>query len=94
MAQPLDPAPARLEGVGGGPYVIGIVAVLVVAGLSVMLWRLVVSQYAGARQEDGSRPRPVRPTRKPRRGPVLPPDDDPEFLAELARRTRPDDEAQ
>ena len=72
---------------------IGIVAVLVVAGLSVMLWRLVASQYAGARQDDGTQARP-KLTRRPRRGPVLPPDDDPEFLAELARRTRPDDEAQ
>ncbi len=69
---------------------IGIIAVLVVAGLAIMLWRLVASQYAAGRESGApSRPRSVR---KPRRAPMVPPDDDPEFLAELSRRTRRDDE--
>jgi hypothetical protein len=71
--------------------VIGIVAVLVVAGLAVMLWRLVASQYAAARESGGASVRP-RPVRKPRRAPMVPPDDDPEFLAELSRHARHDDE--
>ncbi|HEX3816454.1 MAG TPA: hypothetical protein VHX59_26735 [Mycobacteriales bacterium] len=68
---------------------IGIVALLVVAGLAVMLWRLVASQHSHQHSEVSTLARPVR---KPRRAPALPPDDDPEFLAELSRRTRPDDE--
>jgi hypothetical protein len=71
--------------------VIGIIAVLVVAGLAIMLWRLVASQYAAQRNAGGAPVRP-RPARKPRRAPMVPPDDDPEFLAELSRRTRRDDE--
>ena len=70
---------------------IGIIAVLVVAGLAIMLWRLVASQYAAQRNAGGAPVRP-RPARKPRRAPMVPPDDDPEFLAELSRRTRRDDE--
>jgi hypothetical protein len=71
--------------------VIGIVALLVVAGLAVMLWRLVASQQANQRAA-GDLPATPRPTRKPRRAPMVPPDDDPEFLAELSKRARPDDE--
>lgn len=80
---------------------IGIVALLVVVGLAVVLWRL-ASQYGGASRPDGTDPRDLDELgttapresrrRRSRRTTFVPPDDDPEFLAELARRTRPDDE--
>ena len=78
---------------------IGIVALLVVVGLAVVLWRL-ASQYGGASRTGGdpSDPdeidAPPRESwrRRSRRTTIVPPDDDPEFLAELARRTRRDDE--
>lgn len=77
---------------------IGIVAMLVVVGLAVVLWRL-ASQYGAASRTggddldelDGAPPRESW-RRRQRRTTVVPPDDDPEFLADLARRTRPDDE--
>ena len=77
---------------------IGIVAMLVVVGLAVVLWRL-ASQYGAASrtggddldERDGAPPRESW-RRRQRRTTVVPPDDDPEFLADLARRTRPDDE--
>jgi hypothetical protein len=78
--------------------VIGIVAILVVVGLAVVLWRL-ASQYGGASRPgrddvDELDDAPPRESwrRRPPRTTVVPPDDDPEFLADLARRTRPDDE--
>ena len=81
---------------------IGIVALLVVVGLAVVLWRLVSSQYGESRQSDrqdldslgepGGREARLRRPRKPTT--MLPPDDDPEFLADLARRARRDDEPQ
>lgn len=77
---------------------IGIVALLVVVGLAVVLWRL-ASQYGGTSRPggddldelDGAPPRESW-RRRSRRTTIVPPDDDPEFLADLARRTRRDDE--
>lgn len=68
---------------------IGLVALLVVAGLAVVLWRTVA---AGRGHRDDALPRPQRPARGSRRRMAVPPDDDPEFLAELSRRARGDDE--
>ncbi len=62
---------------------IGLVAVLVVAALLVALWRLV-----GAAQAN----RPSRMSRPQQRRPLAP-DDDPDFLRELSRRPRSDDDS-
>jgi hypothetical protein len=59
--------------------VIAVVAVLCLAGVAAMLWYLINSQ-SGRDRLDRSRRR------------TLPPDDDPEFLAEIARRAHPDDD--
>ena len=68
---------------------VAVVAVLVVAGLAVAVWRLIVTQYEQQGRTPPSRPRLTRP----RHAPAIAPDDDPEFLAELARRTKRDDES-
>jgi hypothetical protein len=63
--------------------VIGLVAVLVVAVLLVALWRLVGAARAN---------RPSRISRSPQHRPLAP-DDDPDFLRELSRRPRSDDDS-
>jgi hypothetical protein len=62
--------------------VVGLVAVLVVAALIVALWRLV-----GAAQSNRPSRQAPRSSRRP-----LAPDDDPDFLRELSRRPRSDDD--
>lgn len=67
---------------------VAIVAILVVAGLAVAVWRLIATQYEERQGiQGGSRPERPRLSR-PKRPPSVAPDDDPEFLAELARRTK------
>ena len=60
---------------------IAVVAVLSLAGVAAMLWYLINSQTGRQRLR-----RPHRPVQR-----MVPPDDDPEFLAEIARRAHPDD---
>jgi hypothetical protein len=74
------------EGVVEVPYLV----LLVVAVVVVVLVMRAAGAPPGARGTGGAaraprRPRPQRTTRS------LPPDDDPEFLRELERRTRRDD---
>lgn len=67
---------------------VAVVAILVVAGLAVAVWRLIVTQYE-ERQGPQALSRPQRPRlSRPKRAPAVAPDDDPEFLAELARRAK------
>lgn len=67
---------------------VAVVAILVVAGLAVAVWRLIATQYE-ERQSAPGLDRPQRPRlTRPKRGPAVAPDDDPEFLAELARRAK------
>ena len=77
------------EGVVGVPYLVLLVVAVVVV---VLVLRAAGSPPGGGGGGGGSRgigrPRPPRPPRTSR---PLAPDDDPEFLRELDRRTRRDD---
>jgi len=74
----------RTRGVGPLPYLV----LLVVAVVVVVL----VMRAAGAPPRGGGRGRgAIRPPRPQRPVRPLAPDDDPEFLRELERRTRRDD---
>jgi hypothetical protein len=74
---------------GGGPMVF--LVMLVIAVAVVVLVMRAASASAGG---PGSSARPARPPKRPQaQRPTRPlaPDDDPEFLRELERRTRRDD---
>lgn len=68
-----------------------LVGMLLIGALLFALWRMSSSMNPGAGGRNG--PRPSRPpARKPTRGEPLAPDDNPEFLRELDRRTRHEDD--
>ena len=66
--------------------------VLLVIAVVVVVLIVRASNAPGRRPGSARLPRPPhRPRRAPSAGRSLPPDDDPEFLRELKRRTRRDD---
>ena len=65
-------------------------AFLVVLAIAVAVIVLVMRSAASGGRSSGPQPRAPRPPRAPRTR-RLAPDDDPEFLREIARRTRRDD---
>jgi hypothetical protein len=70
------------EGVVGVPYLVLLVVAVVVV---VLVMRAAGAPPGGGRARAPRRPGPPRPSRP------LAPDDDPDFLRELDRRTRRDD---
>src|SRR4051812_33453560 len=74
------------EGVVGVPYLVLLVVAVVVVVLVMRAAGAPRSGRGGSALRTPRRPRPPRATRAP-----LAPDDDPEFLRELERRTRRDD---
>jgi hypothetical protein len=74
------------EGVVGVPYLVLLVVAVVVVVLVMRAAGAPPSGRGGSALRTPRRPRPPRATRAP-----LAPDDDPEFLRELERRTRRDD---
>jgi len=68
-----------------------LVGMLLIAALLFALWRMSSSLNPGVGGRNG--PRPSRPAaRKPTRSEPVAPDDNPEFLRELDRRTRREDD--
>jgi hypothetical protein len=66
--------------------------VLLVIAVLVVVLVVRASNAPGRRPGNVGLPRPQRPARRaPNAGRPLAPDDDPEFIAELERRTRRDD---
>jgi hypothetical protein len=74
------------EGVVGVPYLVLLVVAVVVVVLVLRAAGAPPGGRGGGVLRTPRRPRPPRATRAP-----LAPDDDPEFLRELERRTRRDD---
>ncbi|MBB3084983.1 hypothetical protein [Geodermatophilus sabuli] len=76
-----------LDSVEGEIVMAFLVVLVLVVAVTVLVMRSSAQSGPGGGGRPAMRPRP-RPTRS---GPPLAPDDDPEFLRELERRTRRDD---